>query len=160
MTVTVASGTSWPDIMTAFRTVGAVVVAVGIALWTEWRSGRKLKGELGRSDRLFAEEREHNRAQIEEEHRVARERDQLAEAYAVQVVPAEVRIRLGAEQEADGRRLAVIIVNRGSFTITRIHADRGAVLPGRDEPDHAPCVQAGDGSRERPGKRAERLGPV
>jgi hypothetical protein len=40
-----AGGPSWADIMTAFGTVGAVVAAVGIALWTEWRSGQRLAAE-------------------------------------------------------------------------------------------------------------------
>jgi hypothetical protein len=46
--------------MTAFGTVGAVIAAVGIALWSDWRA---------RKERRLASEREH-----------------LAEAYAVQVV--------------------------------------------------------------------------
>jgi hypothetical protein len=72
--------------MTAFGTVGAVIAAVGIALWTEWRSGRRLKDERARSDRQLAEERAHSRAQIEEERQIALEREQAAEAHAVQVV--------------------------------------------------------------------------
>ena len=97
-----------------------MIAAVGIALWVEWRSGRRLEAEHARSDRLLAEEREHSRAQIEEERRIAREREQLAAAYTVQVVPAEVPIRISGEGE--GRQLAVIIVNRGKLTITRIEA--------------------------------------
>jgi len=75
--------------MTAFGTVGAVIAAVGIALWTERRSGRRLKAERERSDRLLREERVRSRAQIEEERRIAREREQLSEAYAVQVALGE-----------------------------------------------------------------------
>jgi hypothetical protein len=38
--VPVPDGPNWTDIMTAFGTVGAVIAAVGIALWTELRSRR------------------------------------------------------------------------------------------------------------------------
>ena len=32
------------DILTAIGTVGAVLAAVGIALWTDWRVGERMKG--------------------------------------------------------------------------------------------------------------------
>jgi len=119
--IPVAGGPSWTDIVAAFGTVGAVVVAVGIALWTEWRSGRRLKAERERSDRLLAEERALSRAQIDEERRVTSEREQLAEAYAVQVIAADMVIRSWPEESITrGRRLAAIVVNRGKFTIMRI----------------------------------------
>jgi hypothetical protein len=57
--------------MTTFGTVGAVVAALGIALWTEWRSGKRFKAEQEHSDRLLKEEREHTGAEIEEERRIA-----------------------------------------------------------------------------------------
>ena len=60
---------SWTDILTAIGMVGAVLVAVGIALWTDFQSGRRIK-----------EERAHGRAQLEEERRLIREREQYAEA--------------------------------------------------------------------------------
>jgi len=105
---------------------------VWVALWTDRRAARRiedehefsdqrLKAEHERSDRLLKAEREHSRAEIEEERRLAREREQLAEAYAVQVVPAEVPVRIAGDEEG-GKQLAVIIVNRGKFTITRIEA--------------------------------------
>lgn len=75
VTTVAASGPSWTDIMTAFGTVGAVVAAVGIALWAEWRSGQRLKEERERSVRLVEQERARRTAQIEEERRVARERE-------------------------------------------------------------------------------------
>ena len=38
MTVVAApGGPGWTDILTAIGTVGAVIAAVGIALWTQWR---------------------------------------------------------------------------------------------------------------------------
>jgi hypothetical protein len=121
--VPAAAGPSWTDIMTAFGTVGAVIVAVGIALWTERRLGKRLKAEQDRSDRLLKEEREHSTAQLEEERRIAREREQLAEAYQVHVVmaqrPAGEPDAYGQPDDSAGRR-AVMLVNRGSYTITRI----------------------------------------
>ena len=108
--------------MTAFGTVGAVIAAVGIASWTEWRSGKRLKAEQGRSDRQLKEERERSRAEIEEERRIAREREQLAEAYQVQVVVGE---RAAAGQNVSDPsvvELVVVVVNHGSFTITKVEA--------------------------------------
>ena len=123
--------------MTAFGTVGAVIAAVGIALWAEWRSGKRLRAEQGRSDRqlkeehersdrLLAQEREHGRAEIEEERRIAREREQLTEAYQVQVVLGEHSTGGKPNQfgdlEGSIKQLAVMVVNHGSFTITKVEA--------------------------------------
>jgi hypothetical protein len=116
-----AGGPSWADIMTAFGTCGAVVAAVSIALWTEWRSGRRLAAEQARSDRQLEEERARSMAEIEEERRIGRESEQLAEAYAVQVVAAEAPIRFTGDQ-GTGKQLGVILINRGKFTITRVQA--------------------------------------
>jgi hypothetical protein len=115
-----ADGPSWVDIMTAFGTVGAVMAVVGIALWTEWRSDRRFREERERSDRLLADERAYGAAQVEEERRIAREREQLAEAYAVQVVPAEVPGRILNDEQGGGKQLGVIIVNRGRLTVSRM----------------------------------------
>jgi len=66
-------------------------------------------------------------AQIQEERRIAREREQLAEAYAVQVVLGEHSV--GGEPNTCGdvgrvsQRLAVMVVNRGSFTISKVEAE-------------------------------------
>src|SRR4029077_2673102 len=61
-------GPNWTDIMTAFGTVGAVVTAVGIALWTEWQSSRRIRAE-----------RRHATAILKEERRLAQEREQFAQ---------------------------------------------------------------------------------
>lgn len=124
-----SAGPGWTDILTAIGTVGAVIVAVGIALWTEYRSDKRIKEERARSDRMLAEQREqekaavederaHGRAQLEEERRIARERLQLDDAYRVQVVLAQ---RSG-DSSGETMRLAAMVVNRGSYTITRIEA--------------------------------------
>jgi hypothetical protein len=130
-----AGGPGWTDILTAIGTVGAVIVAVGIALWTEWRSGKRIKAEHERSDKALreerersaaelAEQREHGRKQLEEERRIAREREQLAQAYAVQVLLAQLPGHL-VDDTATGKplpatQLLLGIVNRSAYTIIRI----------------------------------------
>jgi hypothetical protein len=51
------AGPGWTDILTAIGTV--LVVAVGIALRTERRSGKRITAEHRRSDGLIREEKEH-----------------------------------------------------------------------------------------------------
>jgi hypothetical protein len=65
------------------------------------------------------EERALSRTQIEDERRLAREQEQLAEAYAVQVVLGE---RSVGEPDDSVKRLAVMAVNPGSYTIRRVEA--------------------------------------
>jgi hypothetical protein len=112
---------------TTIGTVAAVVVALGIAVVGAWMSRRQAREERERSDRQLAEqralekaavdeERAHGKAQLEEERRLALEREQFAEAYAVQVELGE------ADVPPALTRLAVMVVNRGSFTITRVDA--------------------------------------
>jgi hypothetical protein len=111
--------------MTAFGTVGAVITAVGIALWAEWRTARRIREERARSDRLLQEERGHGRAQIEEERRITLGREQLAEAYAVQVINARASARAahGRDDPADPlTRPAAVVVNRGHYAITKVDA--------------------------------------
>ena len=172
-----AGGPSWTDILTGIGTVGAVIVALGIALYTDWRAGGRIKAEHDRSDRVLAEERErsraalederaYGRAQLEEERLLARKREQLAGAYAVQVVNAQEfqmfrdatieEVASGSvanpfgvsfaasfgvpyaapSVQVDWTHLAVLIVNRGSYTITRVEVQfspdgRSLVPPAR-----------------------------
>ncbi len=57
-----------------------------------------------------------SRAQIQEERQTARNREQLTEAYAVQVV-------LGERSRAESpRRLGAIVINHGHYTIAGIEA--------------------------------------
>lgn len=106
MIVTVASGgPDWVSVMTAFGTVAAAVAAVSIALWSDRRS----------------------RALIGEERRLTLEREQFAEAYAAQVALGErdagpVDDVYEEPVDESVKRLAVMVVNRGSFTITGIEA--------------------------------------
>lgn len=134
--VPVAGGPSWADIMTAFGTVGAVIAAVSIALWADWRSARRireerersdrqLEAEQERSDRQLKEERERSQAQIEEERWITREREQLAEAYAVQIVSARASVSevYGHSDPEDPSMCPMaIMVNHGLYAVTRVEA--------------------------------------
>jgi hypothetical protein len=128
MVIAPAGGPSWTDIMTAFGTVGAVIVAVGIALWAERRSGIALAEQRALDKAAIEDERAHGRAQLEEERRLAREREQHGEAYRVQVVPGErwgtssKHNGYGDPEPADTKVLAVMVSNSGSYTITRVEA--------------------------------------
>lgn len=141
-----AAGPGWTDILTAIGTVGAVAVAVGIALWTERRSDKRITAEHRRSDRLIREEREraaatladqlehersalederaHGRKLLEEERWLSLEREQLAQAYAVQVLLAQLphpNVTDAATGETLAtRQLLAGIVNRSAYTVTRI----------------------------------------
>jgi len=148
MTLAAAGGPTWTDRWTAIGTVAAVIVALGIALYADWRAGKRLAAEHERSDRVLGEERErtatelaeqrqhertaldderaYSRRQLEEERQIALERDQLAQAYAVQVVLGERQVDDGSRNQfgdparSELQQIAVMIVNRGSFTITRV----------------------------------------
>jgi hypothetical protein len=137
MTIAAAGGPSWADILTAIGTVGAVVVAVWIALRSERKSDKRMRAERTRSDTQLAEqraldkaaiedERAHGRAQLEEERQLAREREQLAGAYAVQVVLGEAGgettefTAYGDPKPPQTKLLAVMVVNRSPYTITRV----------------------------------------
>jgi hypothetical protein len=126
--------------------VGAVAAAVGIALWTEQRSDKRITAEHRRTGGLIREERERaaatladqreheksalederarGRKLLEEERRLSLEREQLAQAYAVQVLLAQLP-HPNATDAATGetlptRQLLAGIVNRSAYTVTRI----------------------------------------
>jgi hypothetical protein len=115
---------------------------------------KRLADQLAHSDAQLAEERAaadarlkdelaHADAQLAEERQVAREREQWAEAYAVEVTAAQM------SPEAWGSRIttqpgipiacpAAIVVNRGHYAITEVYAQfcagTGGLMPyGRTE---------------------------
>jgi hypothetical protein len=87
--VTVAAGTDWASATTAIGTVAVAVVAVGVAIFAEWRAGMRLREERAlhakeiaeeraladkrlaeqsaHSDAQLAEERAHSAAQLQED---------------------------------------------------------------------------------------------
>ncbi len=109
--ITLSTGPDWASIVTAIGTVLVAIVAVGIALWSEWRTGKRL-----------ADERAFSRAQIEEERRIARNGEQFSEAYAVQVVLGERSTGEPGERSASASRLGAIVINHGRYAITGIEA--------------------------------------
>jgi hypothetical protein len=115
--VTIVTSPDWPIIVTAIGTVAVAVVAVGIAFFTERRSDKRLGAEHARSDKMLAEERALSEARLREERQLLQDREQLAEAYAVQVV-----LMRGPSESREAHSLAAIIVNHGSYTITQIEA--------------------------------------
>lgn len=112
-----ASGPGWTDVLTGVGTVLVAVVAVGVALFADWRADRRLRKEQA-----------YGRAQIEEERCVAREREQLAQAYTVQLSVAAVRgepdpaVYPGLDAGDWQQGQAAVVVNRGRYVITGVEA--------------------------------------
>jgi hypothetical protein len=125
--LTAAAGPDWATVMTAFGTVGAVIAALFIAFWADSRAGKRLDAERDRSDERLREERERSDAQLAEERQIAQERERFAEAYAVQVIMGD---RNAGHQDtgvighmsSDLKRVAAIIINHGTYTITGVEA--------------------------------------
>jgi hypothetical protein len=69
---------------------------------------------------ITAQDRSRSGAQLQAEHQAALEREQLTEAYAVQVVAGEVPVRGEEPGETEIKRLAAFVVNRGRYTITQV----------------------------------------
>lgn len=158
--VTVAAGPDWASATTAIGTVAVAVVAVGVALFAEWRAGLRIQHEHERSDAQLAEERSlhdketaeervladmrlaeqfahsdaqlaeeraHSTAQLQQERKLAQDREQLAEAYLVQVTEARMTpeaygSRISADPDTTIECPVAIVVNRGHYTITRLEA--------------------------------------
>lgn len=116
--------------MTAIGTVAVAVVAVAVAFVTEWRAGLRLREEQDRHDKEIADERTHSTVQLREERKLAKEREQLAEAYAIQVV-----LMRTLQEAPDASRLLALLVNRSSQTITQVEArfspDGQSLIPHR-----------------------------
>lgn len=124
----VASGPDWASIMTAVGTVAVAVVAVGVALFAEWRADKRVTAERVHAATVLADERaaadarlksqqEHSGAQLREERQRAQDAEQQAEAWAVEVIPD---VAGGA---GSASYLTVDVFNLGSSTITRVEAE-------------------------------------
>ena len=129
------------DWLTAAGTILVAVAAVGVALFAERRADERVKAEREHSATVLADERkaadarllrqqEHSDEQLRRERQASWDAEQLAQAYAVQVVMGEMDAGPPAADgvygdpvgEPNAKILAVMIVNRGSYTITRIEA--------------------------------------
>ena len=159
------------DALTAIGTIAVAVTAVGIAIWGERRTDRRIRDEREHSNKLIAaehawadrqlaeeraladkrlagqlahsdvqlaaeraaadawlkEELAHADANLAEEHRIAREREQWAEAYAVEVTaaqmsPEEYGSRVTTQPGVPIACPVAIVVNRGHYAITEVYA--------------------------------------
>ena len=102
--VAVAAGPDWASAATAIGTVAVAVVAVGVALFAEWRAGLRVRQEHKRSDDQLSQERSLHAKEIEEERSLADRRlaEQLAHSDAQL---AEERAHSTAQLQ-DERKLA------------------------------------------------------
>jgi hypothetical protein len=73
----VASGPDWTAIMTAIGTVAVAIAAVAIAIWSDKRTGKRIKDERDHGDIVIAEERRLADKRLAEQF--AQSADQLAE---------------------------------------------------------------------------------
>ena len=87
---------------------------------------KRLAEQLAHSDIQLADERTHSIVQIQEERRLTQEREQLIEAYAVQVfngITSVTEFPTGKSDPEDPSACPLaIVVNRGHYTITDVHA--------------------------------------
>ena len=159
--VVFSAGPDWASIMTAIGTVAVAAVAVGVALFAEWRADKWVAGERRHSAAQLQEERKHSAAQLAGERRIAQEREQLTEAYAVQVLMGERDTGEVADrttgQPVPLRRVAAIIINHGRYTITHI-AHHDGMPPARTplrRRGPVPGYQATAGARRIAGAKSE-----
>ncbi len=103
----------------------------GVALFAESRADKRIAAERAHSDEQLREERARGDVRLAEERRLFQEREQFAEAYAVQVTLIRSYSHGGGEDEA--QRLIAAIVNHSGQTITpievRFSPDGSSVIP-------------------------------
>lgn len=131
----IAAGPDWASVVTAIGTVAVATVAVGVALFAEWRADKRVAAERAHSDARLREERARSDARLTEERRLFQKREQFAEAYAVQITL--MKSYPHGEGDDKAHRLIAAIVNHGSQTITRIEVrfspDGRNVIPARKQ---------------------------
>ena len=87
-------------------------------------SDAQLAGERAAADARLRDELEHADTRLQEQRELAKQQEQLAEAWSVQVVGARIPPGENVISTADNpsERPMVLIVNRGRYTITRLEA--------------------------------------
>lgn len=100
---------------------------------------KRLAGQLAHSDKQLADERaaagarlreelQHSAAQLQEERQLTQDREQLAEAYLVQVTAGRMNVpppsvsQPARDPDEPAERAVAIVVNHGRYTITRVEA--------------------------------------
>ena len=106
----------------AVATLIAVLTTIVITAQDRRGAAARLASERAHSDKQLADERAFSQAQLEEERRIARDREQWSEAYAVQVALGERSAADPGEGAPPASRLGGIVVNHGHYTITGIEA--------------------------------------
>jgi hypothetical protein len=111
--IVITTHPDWTSVMTAIGTVAVAISAVGIAIWSDRRTGNRLVDQIQHSDQRLADER-----------RAAREQEQLTEAWSVKVVGARMAPEPGMSTEPGQPigRPVVVVFNHGRYTITRVDA--------------------------------------
>jgi hypothetical protein len=146
----------WPSELTAWGTLAVAIVAVAVALFAEWRASVRVMDERENAAKVLADERgaaderlsrqlAESAAQLQAERDLARDREQLAEAYLVQVTPMRIDPAAYGSQITTTDQTdpitcpSVAVVNNGHFTITEVHAmhsPEGSSVTGYDRPEH------------------------
>ncbi len=134
-----AEWTAIGTILLAAMTVGAVVTTIVITRQDRKRANSRFANEQARHEAEVAEERrladarlKNQQGEADEQFRSeqwrAKEREQYTEAYAVQVSVGEFTATPGPPNDfgdpgpAAAKRFAALVVNRGSYAITRVTA--------------------------------------
>jgi hypothetical protein len=98
MPTTIASGPDWATVVAAFGTVGAVIAAVGIAIWSSLAT----------------------KSQLQKQHDEAQELEQRSQAAAVEVIAFRTKPgkNVISNRKNPSGRPVLIVVNRGKYAIT------------------------------------------
>jgi hypothetical protein len=117
----------WSDRQTAIRLEQQRVAADARLAEEQDRADKRLEEERASADARLREELEHSAAQLREERLAVQGREQLVEAYQVQVTP--LRLDAGTEGKQPDRdpgepveRAGVLVINHGHYTIIGIQA--------------------------------------
>jgi hypothetical protein len=164
--LTVAVQDDWTTILTAIGTVTTAIAAVGIAIWSDRKAGNRVAGERGFGLKQLAKEQEFSReqlmkeqdfsrAQIAEERQLRLAAEQVAEAHMVRIEQAARDVATQVDDvfnEPVGptmKRLAVMVVNGGSYVITDVEAQ--FLVSGNLQAPKAQHLLPGDSPFPRPG---------
>ena len=101
-------------------TVAAIVATIIITMQERRRADKKLAEEQERHEQEVTQERAFADKRLQDERYLLQHREQLTEAYAVQIVVGEKRAADEPIGNTHVKRLAVFIANRGNYTITRV----------------------------------------
>jgi hypothetical protein len=108
------SGPDWASRWTAIGTIALAVLTLAVIIATIVITGQDRR----RADKALIAQQEHAEALRREDREHAQEAEQLAEAWAVEVIPHV----WPESRDGSTKRLSVSVTNLGSYTITRVAA--------------------------------------